>query len=320
MALSSFMIRKILGNPREALRVLRVSNELSRYIVWRLYLTLDENGFLGMLQEQPWWKFADRDLARWVCDILVEEGYAKWMGDTIKVTGKPEHPTITTKEAADLVPVIERAMASIPKVLLTGEKPNLAAERAAYAKVIGNLAYRLMIEVTVKETGLNELNENNVIVDVLSRIGTSTMVLLETTRARIISVDPYRDNILVQEHALKVAGQADRVKLIQSAPEELELPEKADAVFMADILHWTPNPRLALNRAHKCILEDGFLSMIQSTYSSAGLVTCLPDYLLGAYRAPPTSRELRESLRNSGFKIEKWTEAFGIVIVKAKPV
>lgn len=314
------MIRKILGNPREALRVLRVSNELSRYIAWKLYSTLDENGFLSTFQEQPWWKFADKDLAKWVCDVLVEEGYARWTGDTIKITGKPEHPTITTKEAADLVPVIEKALASIPKVLLTGNKPNLAAERAAYAKVIGNLAYRLMIDVTVNETGLNELSENSVIVDLLSRIGTSTMVLLETTRARIISVDPNRDNIQVQEHALKVAGQADRVKLIQSAPEELELPEKANAVFMADILHWTLNPRLTLSSARKCVLADGFLSMIQSTYSSAGLITCLPDYLLGAYRAPPTSRELRESLRTSGFKVEKWTEAFGIVIVKAKPV
>ncbi|MEM2218232.1 MAG: hypothetical protein QW731_07660, partial [Thermofilaceae archaeon] len=85
MSLSSYIFRKFIRDPREALRILRISEELERYTVWRLYNSLAESGYLSRLQEKPWWDFKDKDLAKWVCDILVEEGLAKRTGDMVKV-------------------------------------------------------------------------------------------------------------------------------------------------------------------------------------------------------------------------------------------
>ncbi|MEM1509098.1 MAG: class I SAM-dependent methyltransferase [Thermofilaceae archaeon] len=317
MSLSSYIFRKFIRDPREALRILRISEELERYTVWRLYNSLAESGYLSRLQEKPWWDFKDKDLAKWVCDILVEEGLAKRTGDMVKVIATPKQPAITTREVADLVPVIDRAMLALPQALETGAKPNLAEEKAAYAKTIGNLSYRLMVEIAVESTGLNKLSEKAVIADVYPRIGTSTITLLELTRARIIAVEPYTDNIEVASRVIRLAGQEKRVNFIQATPEEMRLPEKADVVFMADILHWIPNPHFALTRAHDSLNDKGFLSMIQSIYASTGLVTCLPDYFFGAIRPPPPDDELRELIEETGFKIVKWLESFGIVVVQA---
>lgn len=318
MSFSSYFIRKFLRSPREALHVIRVSEELSKYITWKLVQILEEHGILDSLQEKPWWEHADKDLAKYVIDLLVEEGYAKWVGDRMKLVSKPERPHVTTLEASDLIPAIDYALSNLPRALETGEKPSLTEARAPYAKLLGNLAYRLTIEIAVEETGLNRLPETAKIVDVLPRIGTSTVALLEMTRAHVIAAEPHPENISVIERTVRLMGQQPRVTFVRYLPEELKLQEKVDAAFMADILHWVFNPRLALSTVRDCLKNGGFLAILQSVYSSAGLVTCLPDYLLGAYRPPPRSSELRELLEESGFRVKKWLESSGVVVARAE--
>lgn len=318
MAFSSYFVRKFLRNPREALHVMRVSDELSKYTSWKLLEVLEEYNLLEPLQEKPWWEFPDKVLAKFVIDALVEEGYAKWVGDRAKIVSRPERPQITTKEASDLIPAIDHALSVLPRALETGEKPSIAEMRASHAKLLGNLAYRLMIEIAVEETGLNRLPEGAKIVDVHPRVGTSTVALLEMTKAHVIVAEPYPDNISIIERTARLLGQRDRITVVQTQPEDLKLQEKVDAVFMADILHWVFNPRLTLSAARECLKGDGFLSVLQSVYSSAGLITCLPDYLMGAYRPPPRSEELREFLSEAGFRVKRWEESAGVAVVRAE--
>lgn len=318
MAFSSYFLRKFLRSPREALHIVRVSGELSKYIVWKLYEVLENYGVIDSLQEKAWWEYPDKELAKFVIDTLVEEGYAEWIGDRVRIVSKPEKPRITTTEASDLIPAVDQALEALPRALIKGEKPNLAEMRAAYAKLLGNSAYRLTIEIAVEETGLNQLPEGAVIVDVHPRIGTSTVALLEMTRARVIVAEPFFDNVSIIERTVRLMGQQDRVKIVQLVPEELKLEEKVDAAFMADVLHWVFNPRLTINAVRECLKEDGFLSILQSVYSSAGLITCLPDYLMGAHRPPLKSEELRELLTGAGFRIKKWLESAGVVVARAE--
>ncbi|MEM2795506.1 MAG: class I SAM-dependent methyltransferase, partial [Thermofilaceae archaeon] len=259
------------------------------------------------------------DLARLVSDILVEEGLAKRTGDTIQVTSPPEKPVITTQDAADIVQVVDRAMLALPQALETGAKPNLAEEKAAYAKLLGSLSFRLVLEATIEEGGLNKLSEKAVIADVYPRIGTSTITLLELTRAKIIVVEPYPDNIEILKRTIKLAGQEGRVTIIQSTPEEMSLPEKVDDVFMGNILHWTYNPRLALIRARESLKPGGRVSIVQFTYSSTGLTMGLLHYFYGAVRPPPTPDELRGIVEGAGFDIDIWRGSFGIVGIRGIP-
>ncbi len=128
MSLSSYIFRKFLSSPAEALRLRRVGTELKNYIVWRLYTSLAESGCLSKLQERPWWSFKDKDLARLASGILAESGPAKRTGEAIQVTSLPEKTVIATQDAADLIPVIDRGMLALPQALEAGVKPNLPEE------------------------------------------------------------------------------------------------------------------------------------------------------------------------------------------------
>lgn len=301
------------------MRIKRASDELREYAAWKLYTVLEESGLLAKLQEQPWWSFRDRDLARVVCDALVAEGLADRVGDVIRAKAEPRKPAITTEEAADMVPVFDRAFLYLPRALETGERPPQSEVRAEAAKLLDNFAVRLEMEVGVEETGLSELGESAVVADFYPRAGASTVTLLERTRAKIVVVEPYRENLAVIERLVKLSGQGERVSHVQAPLEEVKLPQKVDAVFMAEVIHWTFNPRLALARARENLKEDGFLAIAQSTYSSTGLLACVAGLLLGAVRPPPTGGELREIIREAGFSIEKWLEAAGVAIARAEP-
>jgi hypothetical protein len=319
VAFSSYLLRRFFANPGEALRIKRAGDEVRAYAVWKLYEVLEGSGLLAKLQEQPWWSFGDRDLARVVCDTLVAEGLADRAGDVIRVKRRPQRPAITTREAADFAPVFDRAFLYLPRALETGEKPPQSEVRAEMAKLLDNFATRLEMEVAVEETGLSKLGEGAVIADLYPRSGASTMVLLERTRARVIAVDPYRENLAMVERLVKLAGQEARVSYVQAPLEEAKLPEKVDAVFMAEVVHWTFNPRLALARARENMKREGFLAVAQSTYSSLGLPAAAAGLLLGALAPPPASGELRGMIREAGFSIEKWLESLGVVIAKAAP-
>lgn len=319
MAFSSYLLRKFFSSPSEALRIKRAGDEIRRYAAWKLYSVLEESNLLAELQEQPWWNFKDRDLARTVCEALVAEGLADWAGDVIRVRRAPQKPALTTKEAADLAPVFDKALLYLPHALRTGEKPPLSEVKAATAKLLDNFAVRLEIEAAIEETGLSSLSEGSVVADFLSRTGFSTMVLLERTRARIVVVDPYLENIEMVKRLVKLAGQEDRVSYVQASPEEAKLPEKVDAVFMAEAVHWSFNPSLALARAREALKRGGFLSIAQSVYSSTGLLAAVAGLLLGAVRPPPRSSELRELIKEAGFSLEKWSESLGVVLAKAVP-
>lgn len=319
MPLIPYAMKTFLRNPSKALLVYRVTRELKRYTVWKLYNELAESGLLDRLQERPWWEFADKDLAKWVCDILVENGCAVWAEDSIKVTTPPKPYRVMTREAADMLAVIDRAVSLAPSIVETGKKPTLAEYRAEYAKTVGNLSHRLAIEICLEETGVADLAEGCRVVDVMAKIGAATFTLLELTGAYVIAVEPLTENVEVLEKAVRLAGQADRVTIVQARPEVLKLPEKVDAAVMADIVPYLLNPGLALRRVRENLRENGFLAIYQCLYSGAGLTAFLPHYVFGANRPPPHSSELRELLEDSGFTITKWLEEMGIAVIRAEP-
>ncbi|MCS7104987.1 MAG: class I SAM-dependent methyltransferase [Thermofilaceae archaeon] len=313
----SYILRKFLSDPGEALQMWKRAREVDSYVTWRLYTTLKETGLLQKLQEKPWWEFADRDLARWVCDILVEKGYARRSGDVISVSSAPERPQITTMDAADLAPVVDRVMTLLPRALETGEKPNLFEEKAYYSKVAGSLVYKAIIEAAIEEMGLSRLSSEAVVADVFSRIGTSVMTLLEMTPARVIAVEPQPENIEVIKRTVRLSGQENRVSFVQASPEEMVLPEKVDVVFMANVIHWIMNPRLALVRARENLKEKGSVRIIQQVYEGTGLTVPFIHYFFGAVRPPPTKEELIRLIRDVNLKVERQLGSFGIVALRA---
>lgn len=295
------------------------AREINSYIVWRLYTTLRETELLQKLQEKPWWEFADKDLARWVCDILVEKGYARRSGDVISVSSAPERPHITTMDAADLAPIVDRVMTLLPRALETGDKPNLFEERAYYSKLAGSLVYKTMLGAAIEELGLIGLGSEAVVADVFSRIGTSVMALLEMTPARVIAVEPQPENIEAIKRTVRLSGQENRVSIVQASPEEMVLPEKVDVVFMANVIHWIMNPRLALTRARENLKEKGSVRIVQQVYEGTGLTVPLIHYFFGAVRPPPTKEELVRLIREVDLKVEKQLGSFGIVALRATP-
>ncbi|MEM0024360.1 MAG: methyltransferase domain-containing protein [Thermofilaceae archaeon] len=319
MSLSSYILRKFLSNPREALRIKKAGDEIREYAVWRIYTQLEMEGILQSLQTQAWWSFKDQVLAKLLCDALVEEGLAAWEGDRIKLKRSPEKPAVTTIEAADMLPVIDRAAEALPRALLLGEKPSRDKTQALTAKLLDNFAVKLEFEAAIDEAGLGSLKPGSTIADIHPRVGTSTLTLLERTKASIVVIEPYQENIEITRRLVELHGQESRVSFVHSTPEEAELPEKVDAIFMGQLVHWIPSPRLAIANARRMLKDNGILAMAQTTYSSVGLIMSVPGYLLGAVQAPPESGELRRILTGSGFKIEKWLESLGIALVKASP-
>lgn len=318
--LSNYLLRKFITSPGEALRLKRAGDEVRDYALWRLYTVLEESGLLAKLQEQSWWSFKDRDLAKMTCDILVGEGLAEWRGDTIRVVAAPRRPTITTKEAADISTAIDKALSYLPRAVETGEKPPLPEVRAAAVKFYDNFAARLQMEITLEETGLKNLGEDAVVADFLARAGASTAMLLERTKAKIIVVEPYPENIAVIKGLVKLMRQEDRVTYVQAFPEEVKLQQSVDAVFMSNVLNWTLNPRLALARAREALKEGGFLSMTQAMYApGTAMLTALTSLLLGAVRPPPTESELRDMVRDAGFKEDKWLNAMSFLVARLVP-
>lgn len=317
MSLSSYIFRKFLSNPSEALRIKRAGDEIRNYAAWKLYSVLEEYGLVRLLQEQSWWEFRDKDLAKLVSDILVEEGIATRVGDRVRIVSKPEKPRITTQEAADIIPVFDYALRALPRALESGEKPSLSDVKPIYAKLLGNFAVKLEIEAAIDTAGIGKLGENAVIADIYPRIGVSTLALLEMTKSKIIVVEPYASNIDVIRGVVKISGGEERVTFIQSPLEEMKLPEKADAIFMAEVIHWVINPRLVMMRAGESLKPGGLLVIAQSLYSSAGLVSALPGYILGALALPPTSDQLSQMIKGAGFKIAKWLESLGVAIIVA---
>ncbi|MCS7104004.1 MAG: class I SAM-dependent methyltransferase [Thermofilaceae archaeon] len=318
MPLFSYAVKTFLKNPSRALRVFRVTRELQKYTVWKLYETLEVTGTLARLQEQPWWEFADKDFAKWVCEILVSNGCAEWNGDMVEVLSPPKPCSVTTPDVADMMPVINRAIALVPEILEKGEKPPLSKYRAEYAKTLGNLAHRLAIEVCIEETGLTELPQGAKVLNVPAEVGVATFALLELTRAHVLAVDPMLENVEALKKALKLTGGEERVIVLHAPPEKLTLPEKGDAVLMADAIPYLLNPRLTLMRVRENLSKEGFLAIYQCLYSGTGLTAFLPHYVFGAYKPPPKGDELRELLRQTGFRIVKWLEEQGIAVVRAE--
>lgn len=319
MPIVPFLLAKALTDPREAMRLIRIANEFEGYFVWRVYSALDEANVIQLLQQRPWWEFPDKELARMTEDIFVEKGYAVRKGDVVVFKNvRPPRPAVTS-EAADAIPVIDRAASALARALATGEKPNLLEERAYYAKLLAIETYKLLVDITIEVTELSRLSEGQVILDVMPRVGTSLMSLLERTRARIIAVEPLASNISVITNTLKLTGQLDRVVILQSQPEAIKLPEKVDAAFMAGVLHWTNNPRFALARVRENLKESGFLSVYQPCYEAGGLILSLLHYLYGAVRPVPTKDEAQELVRQAGFKITKSVGSRGFLALRAEP-
>lgn len=301
------------------MRLLRAESEFENYSVWRFYSALEESNTLEKLQSKPWWEFPDRDLAKNIGDIFVYKGYATWRGDTLSFRSSPTRPIVSTSEVADLVPVIDRVAQALPRALLTGEKPNLIENRAYYSKLLGCLVHKMIIDIAIELTGLSKLGEYNVVADLIPHVGASTLSLLERTRARVVAVEPISQNVEAIRSMVKLVGQQERVVVVQSLIEALRLPEKVDAVFASNLVNWTSNPQIALLRARENLKDDGFLALYQACYEGGGLILSLMYYFFGALRVMPSKNDLREMVKQAGFKITRAVGSRGFLVIRAEP-
>ncbi|MEM0093118.1 MAG: methyltransferase domain-containing protein [Thermofilum sp.] len=317
MSLSSYILRRFLRNPSEALRMKRAADEVKEYIVWKLHAVLERENLFSHLATQPWWSLADKQLAKIVGDVLAEEGFAKWQGNVLVMKGFPEKPTITTTEAADMVPLIDRALEFLPIALLTGAKPSEEEAKALKAKILDNFAVRLELESAIEVAELDKLGREAVIADVFPRVGASTLTLLEQTAAKVVVIEPHAQNLETIKSLIKLHHLEERVSYVLSPLERISLDKHVDAVFMGETIHWLPNPHLTLASVRSILKPGGILAIAQSLYSSVGLAASIPGYLVGALRPPPTSDELRGLLRGAGFKVDKWLESMGVALVRA---
>jgi len=317
VSLSSYILRRFLRNPSEALRMKRAADEVREYIVWKLHTVLERENLFSHLATQPWWSLADKQLAKIVGDVLAEEGFAKWQGDVLVMKDFPKKPTITTAEAADMVPLIDRALEFLPIALLTGAKPSEEEARALKAKILDNFAVRLEFESAIEVAELDKLGREAVIADVFPRIGASTLTLLEQTVAKVVVIEPHAQNLETIKSLIKLHQLEERVSYVLNPLERISLDKPVDAVFMGETIHWLSNPRLTLASIRSILKPGGILAIAQSLYSSVGLAASLPGYLVGALRPPPTSDELRDLLRGAGFKVDKWLESMGVALVRA---
>lgn len=310
-------MRRFLRNPSEALRIKRAGDELRDYIVWKLYSVLERENLFSELETRPWWSFPDKQLARLVGDVLAEGGVTRWQGDTLVFSNYPKRPTITSKEAADMLPVIDKAMEALPAALLLGSKPRFEEVRPVAAKILDNFAVRLEFETAVEVAGLDELESGATVADIFPRVGASTLTLLENTNARVIVVEPFAENVEVIKSLVRLHHLEDRVSYVVTPLDRIALETQVDAVFMGECIHWLPTPSFVLAQVRKLVKPGGVLAMAQTVYSSLGLAVSLPGYLIGALRPPPSSEELRNLIETSGFEVNKWLESLGVALVRA---
>ncbi len=299
----SALLGLALREPGTLLKVARVVGAARRLVLAKLVEVMEPE--VG----RPWHAWVDKQAARYVYEVLVREGVARWREDgSLEVVRRPRPPADLPVEVADAAPLLDRLLPRLPGAL-EGRRRHFADRELvlAYAKFLDNLGYnwfrRLALRLLLPE-GLRR-SPQAVIVDVGAGMGLSTLALLELTRGTVIAVDPYEENLESVRDYAAVHRVEHRVRTLRGYAEDFRLGEPADAAVMVNVLHWCNNPQLALRNAAANVRSGGYVAIAQAVltgYSYAGDIIA---YLLGAPRFPPTRKELYRMIREEGLRVEK---------------
>ena len=298
------LLKLALGDLKAARKIARGAREARGALLAKLVEVLEPE------LKRPWHGWADRELARYVYEVLVGEGVARWRGDALELVEKPAPPRITLPEAADAVSAFSKIIESRLLEALEGRRKYFTDREQflLYARLLDNLGYNWFRKLALSLLLPKELrrSERAVFVDVGAGMGLSTLALLELTRGTVVAVDPYEENLEnVKDYAaLKRAGH--RVKVVRGYAEDFKLEAPADAAVLCNVLHWCSSPQLALRNAAANVKRGGFVAVMQAVRDAKSAWTgIIPAYLLGAPRFPPTRSELHRMIREEGLKVEK---------------
>jgi len=259
---------------------------------------------------RPWHGWADRELARYVYEVLVGEGVARWRGDALELVEKPAPPRITLPEAADAVSAFSRIIESRLLDALEGRRKYFTDRELvlAYAKFLDNLGYNWFRKLALSLLLPKELRrrEDAVFVDVGAGMGLSTLALLELCRGAVVAIDPYDENLENVRDYAQLKRASHRVRVVRGYAEDFKLEAPADAAVMVNVLHWCNSPQLALRNAAANVKKGGYVALVQAVRDAKEAWTgIIPAYLLGAPRLPPTRSELYRMVKEEGLKVEK---------------
>ena len=260
--------------------------------------------------KRPWHGWADRELARYVYEVLVGEGVARWRGDALELVEKPAPQRITLPEAADAVSAFSKIVESRLLDALEGRRKYFTDRELtlAYARFLDNLGYNWFRKLALSLLLPKELRRSPqaVFADVGAGMGLSTLALLELTRGTVIAVDPYEENLENVRDYAQLKRASHRLKVVRGYAEDFKLEAPADAVILCNMLHWCNSPQLALRNAAANVKSGGYLAIVQAVRDAKSAWTgIIPAYLLGAPRLPPTRSELYRMVKEEGLRVEK---------------
>jgi SAM-dependent methyltransferase len=298
------LLKLALASPKTALKIAEGMFELRGALLVKLVEVLEPE------LKRPWHGWADKELARYVYEVLVREKAARWREDgSLELVERPKPPKILLPEVADYLPAVSKLVERLPDALEGRRKYFTDREQIAlYARFLDNLGYNWFRKLALSLLLPKELrrSEQAVFADVGAGMGLSTLALLELTRGAVVAIDPYEENLEnVRDYAaLKRAGH--RVKALRGYAEDFKLEAPADAAVMINVLHWCSSPQLALRNAAANVKSGGYLAIVQGVRDAKGAwVGIIPAYLLGAPRLPPTRSELYQMIKEEGLKVEK---------------
>ena len=322
------LLLRALRDP-ETKEVVASLKDVSTYIPRRAAHVIQSSGvdFAG----KPLSEFRDPVFARLVADVLASAKLGRVSGDVFEWSDRGRHvevPRPRTRLFADIKPVIDVVLGTLPHALETGEKPLLYTKRAsearmAFARFLDNKGYYLFRRLlAVEVAGLDRLPPDAVIVDVGSGIGASVKVLLDVTKARIVATDPHDENLEVLRRLVSLRGDEGRVKVVKARGEELSSAVGrgvADAVFMVNVLHWSVFPEKVLSEIYEVLKPGGALAMMQAVYDTASSRAMnIVTYLMGS-DVLPAKRDLDRMIRAAGFTVKRSARIPMYMLLLEKP-
>lgn len=298
------LLKLALGDLKAARKIARGAREARGALLAKLVEVLEPE------LKRPWHGWADRELARYVYEVLVGEGVARWRGDALELVEKPAPQRITLPEAADAVSAFSKIVESRLLDALEGRRKYFTDRELtlAYARFLDNLGYNWFRKLALSLLLPKELRRSPqaVFADVGAGMGLSTLALLELTRGTVIAVDPYEENLENVRDYAQLKRASHRLKVVRGYAEDFKLEAPADAVILCNMLHWCNSPQLALRNAAANVKSGGYLAIVQAVRDAKSAWTgIIPAYLLGAPRLPPTRSELYRMVKEEGLRVEK---------------
>jgi SAM-dependent methyltransferase len=298
------LLKLALGDLKAARKIARGAREARGALLAKLVEVLEPE------LKRPWHGWADRELARYVYEVLVGERVARWRGDALELVEKPAPPRITLPEAADAVSAFSKIVESRLLDALEGRRKYFTDRELtlAYARFLDNLGYNWFRKLALSLLLPAELRRNPqaVFADVGAGMGLSTLALLELAHGTVVAVDPYEENLENVRDYAQLKRASHRVKVVRGYAEDFKLDSPADAAILCNVLHWCNSPQLALRNAAANVKSGGYLIIVQGVRDAKGAWTgAIPAYLLGAPRLPPARSELYQMVKEEGLKVVK---------------